>query len=110
MKPPVRTPMNARAWGRSVGRSGGCNFFPALREHPWCGRPAGAGARQPEGHLHDLSGTPPWTRERPRVPDDIRRLYGLSSTYTDYRLTGEPGPSLLIDEPVLAMRWYFTHE
>jgi hypothetical protein len=44
------------------------------------------------------------------VPDIIRRLCGLSSTYTDYRLAGEPGFSLLIGDPVLAMRWYFTHE
>jgi hypothetical protein len=27
-------------------------FFPARREHPRCGRLAGAGTREPEGHLH----------------------------------------------------------
>ncbi|MGW2937660.1 hypothetical protein ACWDA7_38950 [Streptomyces sp. NPDC001156] len=41
---------------------------------------------------------------------DTDRLYILSSTYTDYRLAGEPGPLLLISDPVLAMRWYLAHE
>ncbi|MGW9032632.1 hypothetical protein ACWGQ5_53610, partial [Streptomyces sp. NPDC055722] len=38
------------------------------------------------------------------------RLYILSSIYTDYRLRGETGPSMLISDPVLALRWYLRHE
>ncbi|MGW9029017.1 hypothetical protein ACWGQ5_33780 [Streptomyces sp. NPDC055722] len=42
--------------------------------------------------------------------DRTERLYILSSIYSDYRLTGETGPSLLISDPALAMRWYLGHE
>ncbi|MFE2102835.1 hypothetical protein, partial [Streptomyces sp. NPDC059468] len=38
------------------------------------------------------------------------RLYILSSTYTHPWMTGEAGPSFLIHDPALAMRWYLTHE
>jgi hypothetical protein len=35
------------------------------------------------------------------------RLYALSSTYTGPWWDGD-GPRLLIDDPVVAMRWYLT--
>ncbi|MFE9291947.1 hypothetical protein [Streptomyces olivaceus] len=41
---------------------------------------------------------------------DTARLYALTSTVTHPFLTGEEGPSLLIHDPGLAMRWYLTHE
>ncbi|RNG38006.1 hypothetical protein [Streptomyces botrytidirepellens] len=41
---------------------------------------------------------------------DTDRLYALSSTYTNPWWPGESGPSLLIHDPVLATRWYLTHE
>ncbi|MGP3953483.1 hypothetical protein [Streptomyces sp. 7N604] len=40
---------------------------------------------------------------------DTDRLYALSSTYTHPWLDAD-GPGLLINDPVLAMRWYLTHE
>ncbi|MFG3207357.1 hypothetical protein [Streptomyces sp. NPDC048192] len=37
------------------------------------------------------------------------RLFILSAAVTSSE-SGEPGPSLLINDPVVAMRWYLTHE
>lgn len=42
------------------------------------------------------------------MPD--HRLYALSGTYTDSALYGEMGPSLLINDPAFAMRWYLDRE
>ncbi|MEV6676215.1 hypothetical protein AB0N09_05010 [Streptomyces erythrochromogenes] len=41
---------------------------------------------------------------------DTSRLYALTSTYTSPWWPSEPGPSFLINDPVMAMRWYFDHE
>ncbi|MFI5689115.1 hypothetical protein [Streptomyces sp. NPDC051636] len=41
---------------------------------------------------------------------DTDRLYALSSTYNHPRLSGPDGPGLLINDPVVAMRWYLTNE
>ncbi|WP_351234782.1 hypothetical protein [Streptomyces sp. NPDC002133] len=41
---------------------------------------------------------------------DTDRLYALTSIYTHPWLDDVDGPSLLIGDAVLAMRWYLTHE
>ncbi|MFB6984513.1 hypothetical protein [Streptomyces sp. NPDC056304] len=43
------------------------------------------------------------------MPDRPTRLYALRSTPT-YHAIDAPGPSLLINDPLVAMRWYFAHE
>ncbi|WP_331725930.1 hypothetical protein [Streptomyces sp. NBC_00470] len=40
---------------------------------------------------------------------DTDRLYALSSTHTSAYLDGD-GPALLVNDPVVAMRWYLTTE
>jgi hypothetical protein len=44
-----------------------------------------------------------------RVPD-TDRLYALSSTYNNPWWPNDPGPGLLINDAVVAMRWYLTNE
>ncbi|MER6279685.1 hypothetical protein ABT202_25910 [Streptomyces sp900105245] len=41
---------------------------------------------------------------------DTDRLYALSSTYNHPWLSDVGGPGLLINDPVMAMRWYLTTE
>ncbi|MFI0813423.1 hypothetical protein [Streptomyces echinatus] len=41
---------------------------------------------------------------------DTDRLYALSSAYNHPWLSGPAGPGLLINDPVVAMRWYLTNE
>lgn len=41
---------------------------------------------------------------------DTNRLYALSSTHTHPWLSDTAGPGLLIHDPIVAMRWYLTHE
>ncbi|MFD4243635.1 hypothetical protein ACFWP3_18865 [Streptomyces sp. NPDC058525] len=41
---------------------------------------------------------------------DTSRLYALTSTYTGPWWPSEPGPSFLINDPVMAMRWYLDNE
>ncbi|RNF81161.1 hypothetical protein [Streptomyces botrytidirepellens] len=41
---------------------------------------------------------------------DTDRLYALASTYNHPWLSDEAGPGLLINDAVVAMRWYLTHE
>ncbi|MFE2850208.1 hypothetical protein ACFXJO_03645 [Streptomyces lavendulae] len=41
---------------------------------------------------------------------ETSRLYALTSTYTNPWWPAEPGPSLLINDPVMAARWYLDNE
>ncbi|KUN14576.1 hypothetical protein AQJ11_44455 [Streptomyces corchorusii] len=41
---------------------------------------------------------------------DTDRLYALSSTYTHPGLSDVDGPGLLINDAIVAMRWYLNHE
>ncbi|MFJ5635270.1 hypothetical protein ACIQF5_21865 [Streptomyces goshikiensis] len=41
---------------------------------------------------------------------DTSRLYALTSTYTGPWWPSEPGPSFLINDPVMAARWYLANE
>ncbi|MER6452774.1 hypothetical protein ABT270_09115 [Streptomyces sp900105245] len=41
---------------------------------------------------------------------DTDRLYALSSVYNHPWLSGPDGPGLLINDPIVAMRWYLTNE
>lgn len=89
-----------QAGTHSRGRGDGVRFY-VFKGH----RTEGLGTRGAGRYRRGLAGT----RESAHVPDSDR-LYALSSTDNNPFRPSESGRGLLINDAVVAMRWYVTSE